>query len=74
MPNETTTLTPWVEFRVIRNKDGASIKYLAGRTGYSERYLYDLQAGTRRPTTPVIAALADALNVPKSMLEPRVAA
>lgn len=73
MPS-TTKRAAWVELQTLRNKDGASIKYLAERTGISASYLYDLQNGHRRPTADVIVKLADALNVPKSMLEPRAAA
>jgi len=70
----STDRKPWVELKVIADKDGASVSYLAEKSGFSERYIYDLLAGTRRPTPRAIKALAKALNVPKSMLEPRVAA
>ena len=73
MPTSTDR-RPWVELRVIADKDGASVSYLAERSGLSERYIYDLLAGTRRPTARAIDALAQAMNVPKSMLEPRAAA
>jgi transcriptional regulator with XRE-family HTH domain len=61
----------WIELRVLREKDGHSLSSLSRESGVSLGYLSDLENGKRRPSAPVIAKLARALNVPKSMLEPR---
>lgn len=61
----------WIELRVLREKDGHSLSSLSRESSVSLGYLSDLENGKRRPTAPVIAKLAKALNVPKSMLEPR---
>lgn len=78
MPKATQKLHPWIELRVIRTKDGHTLASLARAvinedTGnpMSLGYLSDLEAGKRTPNPRVIAWLAKALNVPKSVLEPR---
>lgn len=78
MPKPKPAPRPWTELRVIRTKDGHSLSTLAKAvtnedTGKSMSlgYLSDLEAGKRVPNARVIAWLAKALNVPKSVLEPR---
>ena len=66
MPNTT-----WVELRVLREKDGHSLSSLSRTADVALGYLSDLENGKRRPSPAVIVKLARALNVPKSMLEPR---
>lgn len=56
---------------VLREKDGHSKTSLAIAAGMSLGYLSDLESGRRRGNAEVIAKLASALNVPKSMLETR---
>lgn len=63
--------TPWIELKVLREKDGHSLRSLADAVPMALGHLSDLEAGKRRPTPKVIVKLATALNVPKSMLEPR---
>jgi transcriptional regulator with XRE-family HTH domain len=70
MPNEPTP-AGWVEFRTIRRKDGASLQQLSLMSGIAKGHLSDLETGKRKPTAAVIVALAKALNVPVSVLEPR---
>lgn len=62
---------PWLELRVIREKDGHTLTTLAKAAAMSLSYLSELEAGHRRPNPRIIAKLAHALNVPKSVLEPR---
>lgn len=61
----------WIELRVLREKDGQSLTQLAKGSGIALGYLSDLENGKRPPNPRVIVKLARALNVPKSMLEPR---
>lgn len=61
----------WIELRVLREKDGQSLTQLSKESGVSLGYLSDLENGKRPPNPRVILKLARALNVPKSMLEPR---
>ncbi len=56
---------------VLREKDGHSKTSLAALAGLSLGYLSDLESGRRKGNPDVIAKLARALNVPKSMLESR---
>jgi transcriptional regulator with XRE-family HTH domain len=56
---------------VLREKDGQTKTGLAKKTGYSLGYINDLEKGRRGGNAQVIRALADALNVPASMLERR---
>lgn len=56
---------------VLREKDGHSKTSLATAAGLSLGYLADLESGRRKGNPDVIARLASALNVPKSMLERR---
>jgi len=69
-----TERTPWIELKTLRAKDAMTLKQLAAVTGLSFTYLSDLEIGRRRPTPRAIDAIARAMNVPKSMLEPRAAA
>jgi len=67
----TATLTdhdPWLELRVIRERDGHSLTSLAKASGFSLSYLSDLERGRRWPSKRVTRALADALRVPFSVL------
>jgi transcriptional regulator with XRE-family HTH domain len=61
----------WIELRVLREKDGQSLTQLAKTANVALGYLSDLENGKRPPNPRVIVKLAQALNVPKSMLEPR---
>lgn len=61
----------WIELRVLREKDGHSLSSLSREAKVALGYLSDLENGKRRPSAAVIVKLATALNVPKSMLEPR---
>lgn len=63
--------TPWIELRVLREKDGHTLSSLARHSGVSLSYLSQLESGVRKPSVAVIAKLAQSLNVPKSMIEPR---
>lgn len=65
------TKTIWTELRVLREKDGQTLKQLSSASGIALGHLSDLENGKRRPTPAVIHKLATALNVPLSMLEPR---
>lgn len=56
---------------VLREKDRASKTQLAKKAGISLGYLADLESGRRKGNPEVIGKLADALNVPTSMLERR---
>lgn len=56
---------------MIRRKDGHNFTSLAKATGYSRQYISQLEHGARKPTPQVIAKLAEALNIPKSVIEPR---
>jgi transcriptional regulator with XRE-family HTH domain len=65
---------PWVELQVLRRKDNSTLVQLSAAAGIALGHLSDLENGKRRPTAQVIAKLAEAMNVPKSMLEPRAEA
>lgn len=56
---------------VLREKNGDSKTSLAERAGMSLGYLADLEKGRRKGNPDVIARLAVALNVPKSLIERR---
>jgi transcriptional regulator with XRE-family HTH domain len=56
---------------VLREKDGHTKTSLAKAAGMTLGYLADLESGRRKGNPKVIAELAAALNVPKSMLEKR---
>lgn len=56
---------------VLREKDRQSKTALAQTAGISIGYLADLESGRRKGNPRVIGLLADALNVPQSMLEKR---
>lgn len=60
-----------VALTVLRQKDGHTKTSLAKAAGYSLGYLHDLETGRRKGNASVIRALADALNVPASLLERR---
>lgn len=64
-------MEPWDTLRVLRQKDGQTVRGLAEKAELSPGYLCDLENGKRpRPTAQVIRRLATALNVPMSVLEP----
>lgn len=64
---------PWTELLVLTQKDGHTLASLGRVAGYSRFYMAQLARGDRTPNARVIATLAHALNVPKSVLEPRYA-
>jgi transcriptional regulator with XRE-family HTH domain len=59
----------WVELRVLREKDGHSLSSLARAADMSLGYLSDLENGKREPNARMTKKLAQALNVPISVLE-----
>jgi transcriptional regulator with XRE-family HTH domain len=61
---------PWTELRVIREKDGFSLRQLAEISGYTANYLSLCENGERRPSEETIKTLAEVLRVPFSMLKP----
>lgn len=71
----TTVKTPkqpygvWTELRIARFKDGTDLTQLAAKSGLSLSYLSDLERGRRLPNPKVLKAVAQALNVPISVLE-----
>jgi transcriptional regulator with XRE-family HTH domain len=76
--NEAPPAKVWTELRVIRTKDGHSLASLARAAvdpdtekPMSLGYLSDLENGKREPNPRIIKRLAQALNVPVSMLEKR---
>jgi transcriptional regulator with XRE-family HTH domain len=72
MTTESPPPTPWLELQVIRIKDGHSGSSLARLVGISKSYYSELESGRRKPNPGIIKRLAVALNVPVSVLEPRV--
>lgn len=66
--------SPWLALRVIRHKDGMTLPQLSILSKIAKGHLSDLENGKRQPTPQIIAALAEALNVPKAVLEPRAVA
>lgn len=66
--------TPWIELQVLRRKDAMTLEQLSKAAGVALGHLSDLENGKRKPTARIIAKLAEAMNCPKSMLEPRAAA
>lgn len=59
----------WMELRVLREKDGHSLTSLAKAADMSLSYLSDLENGRREPNARMTKKLAQALNVPVSVLE-----
>jgi len=59
----------WMELRVLREKDGHSLTSLAAAADMSLSYLSDLENGRREPNARMTKKLAQALNVPISVLE-----
>jgi len=71
MPKATAT-TPhgvWSALRLARTNSGRTLTGLADVTGYSLSHLSDLERGRRLPSPEAIRRLADALNVPMTMLD-----
>jgi len=60
-----------IALTVLREKDGYTKSRLAEVAGLSLGYLADLESGRRKGNPEVITKLAQALNVPRSMLERR---
>lgn len=60
-----------VALAVLREKDGHSKTSLAKAAGIALGYLSDLESGRRKGNPKVIGQLAEALNVPRSLLEKR---
>src|SRR5436305_640564 len=57
--------------RLSRAKRGMTRRQLAHASGASERYLAQIEAGAGNPSVIVLAAVAEALDVPISDLLPR---
>ena len=57
--------------RIVRQKDGCTSTALAEKVGISLSYLGDIEAGRRtlKRNPELVSKLADALNVPRSMIE-----
>jgi transcriptional regulator with XRE-family HTH domain len=73
MPSSTPEPTEprgWLELKVIRTRDGWTLTDLAANAGLSRETLRLYENGDRNPTPASIKALARALNVPYSVLEP----
>ena len=62
---------PWPELRVLREKDGLTQAALAFAAGYGQPFISQLESGAKEPTPQVLATLAVALDVPKSVLAKR---
>lgn len=61
--------------QVLREKDGYSATDFASRLGISVQYLCDIESGRRtlKRNPELINRMAEILNVPRSMLERKVA-
>lgn len=59
---------PWLELRVLRERDGHTLTSLAKKSGISLSYLSDLENGRRWPNPKMTKKLSDALKVPYSVL------
>jgi transcriptional regulator with XRE-family HTH domain len=70
-PTTEPDTRPWTELRVLRAKDGHTLTTLATAAGMSLSYLSELESGRREPNPRITKRLAEALNVPMSMLEKR---
>ncbi len=59
--------------RILREKDGYSRTQFAERVGISLQYLCDIEDGRRflKRNPGLIKTMAEALNVPSSMIETR---
>ena len=69
----TTARIDPIALSVFRLKEGLTKSGLARRAGYSVGYLNDLESGRRGGNAVVIRQLAEALQVPASLLERRAA-
>lgn len=63
-------LTPWLELKEIRERDGYTRDGLAEASGLSAEYLRLLELGSRKPSPRTIHKLAATLKVPYSVLMP----
>ncbi|WP_102157661.1 helix-turn-helix domain-containing protein [Zhihengliuella halotolerans] len=61
-------LDPWLELRVLRERDGHTLTSLAREAGISLSYLSDMENGRRWPNPRMTKKLADSLHVPYSVL------
>lgn len=59
---------PWLELRVLRERDGYTLTSLSKEAGVSLGYLSDLENGRRWPNPKMTKRLADSLKVPYSVL------
>jgi transcriptional regulator with XRE-family HTH domain len=69
MTKPPVAASQWLELRVLREKDGHSLRTLAAAADMAYGYLADLENGRREPNPRVTRKLAEALNVPISVLE-----
>lgn len=73
MRTTTMSFDPWLELRVLRERDGHTLTSLAKEAGISLSYLSDLENGRRWPNPRMTKKIADALHVPYSVIiKPRV--
>lgn len=59
---------PWLELRVLRERDGRTLTSLAKDADISLSYLSDMENGRRWPNPKMTKKLADTLKVPYSVL------
>lgn len=68
MRTTTMSFDPWLELRVLRERDGDTLTSLAKVAGISLSYMSDLENGRRWPNPRMTKKIADALQVPYSVL------
>jgi transcriptional regulator with XRE-family HTH domain len=68
MRTRTVKFDPWLELRVLRERDGYTLTGLARESGISLGYLSDMENGRRWPNPAMTKKLADSLKVPYSVL------
>lgn len=54
--------------RAVRAAKGLSQKDLAARAGYNPSYISHLESGARRPSATAISKIAEALDIPETVL------
>lgn len=52
-----------MRLRLLRDRQGWSQSELARRSGVSQTYISELEAGKKQPTVPIVRRLAAALGV-----------
>jgi len=70
--NKATAVTPhgvWASLRDVRSDRGRTLTALADATGYSLSHLSDLERGRRLPSPEAVRRIADALNVPMTVID-----